>query len=232
MSAMMNQAPVLPEAGGTALTAGTSSARFASMLEIDSLNFDLYEGTVVDPSDTRSIFLATDILRGIHAALSYEAGQAWTIVLYRCGFLWGQKTLRHFVRQSQGAFGAKFEQISVDVFLSNLITFMNFNGWGVLSIDMQRATTHGVLRMELRKSIFADALDHLRERVDFMVAGMLAGVFSDLSRASLACIEVSSSLTGGSNSVFLLSASERIEALRPALEGGADERELIELLCG
>ena len=224
---------LLPGAGTQRILAVKSSAeRFASMLSIDSLNFDLYEGTVVDTSDTRNIFLGSDILRGIHAALSYEAGAAWKIVLYRCGFLWGQKTLRYFVRQSQGAFGAKFEQISVDAFLSNLVTFMNFNGWGVLSFDLQHATTHGVLRFELRKSIFSDALEHLRERVDFMIAGMLAGIFSDLASAELECIEVCSALTGAPTSIFLLSAKERIEALRAALDGGADERELLEQLCG
>ena len=214
------------------LAAKAASERFAAMLSIDSLNFDLYEGTVVDPSDTRSIFLGTDILRGIHAALSYEAGAAWKIVLYRCGFLWGQKTLRYFVRQSQGAFGAKFEQISVAAFLGNLVTFMNFNGWGVLSFDLRHATAHGVLKFELRKSIFSEALEHLREHVDFMVAGMLAGIFSDLARADLACIEVCSALTGAPTSVFLLSAKDRIEGLRGALDGGADARELLEQLCG
>jgi uncharacterized protein len=231
MSAIISE--LAPATGSqTMLAAKASTERFAAMLSIDNLNFDLYEGTVVDTSDTRNIFLGSDILRGIHAALSYEAGDAWKIVMYRCGFLWGQKTLRYFVRQSQGAFGAKFEQISVDAFLSNLVTFMNFNGWGLLSFDLTRATTHGVIRLELRKSIFSEALDHLRERVDFMVAGMLAGIFSDLSQAELACIEVCSALTGAPTSVFLLSARERIEALREPLNGGADEQELLEQLCG
>lgn len=223
MSAMLADLPML--------AAKTSTDRFQSMLAIDSLSFDLYEGTVVDPSDTRTIFLASDILRGIHAALSYEAGDAWRIVLYRCGFLWGQKTLRYLVRQSQDVFGAKFEQISVDAFLGNLAAFMNSNGWGVLSYDLSRATTHGVLRLELRKSIFSDALEHLRERVDYLVAGMFAALFSDLARTDLGCVEVCSVLTGAPTSVFLLSARERITALTDALDGGAGEQELLELLC-
>ena len=86
---------VLPGTSSQRILAAKASAeRFSSMLSIDSLHFDLYEGTVVDASDTRNIFLCSDILQGIHAALSYEAGEAWKIVLYRCGFLWGQKTLR------------------------------------------------------------------------------------------------------------------------------------------
>ena len=65
-----------------------------------------------------------------------------------------------------------------------------------------------------------------------MVAGMLAGIFSDLACTELECIELCSALTGAPTSIFLLSAKERIEALRGALDGGADERELFERLCG
>ena len=209
-----------------------ASVRLGKSLSVDMLSFDLYEGTIIDPSDTRIIFLATDILRGIHAALAYEAGDAWRIVMYRCGFLWGQKTLQQFVRQSQGAFGAKFELISVDVFMGNFVAFIGANGWGVMSFDLSRLTTNGVLRFELKKSIFSEALEHLRDRVDFLVAGMLAGIFSDLSRQDLSCIEITSALTGADASVFFVTASARVELLRSGVESGATEAELLEVLCG
>jgi len=209
----------------------SATERFEGLLAIEALSFDLYEGTVVDPTDTRTIFLATDILRGIHAALSYEAGEAWKVVMYRSGFLWGQKTLRYFVRQSQGAFGAKFEQLGVDAFLGNLATFMNHNGWGLLTIDLSEAIGRGVVRFELRKSIFSEALEDLRDRVDYLVAGMLAGVFSDLARADLAAIEITSTLTGAPASVFLLSARSRIDAVRALVDSGAGEAEVQELLA-
>mgnify|MGYP000036763345 CR=1 FL=1 len=214
------------------LSAETTSPRFGAMLSIDLLSFDLYEGTIIDPADTRIIFLATDILRGIHAALAYEAGDAWRIVLYRCGFLWGQKTLQQFVRQSQGAFGTKFEFISADAFLSNFVAAIAANGWGVLSFDLSKLVSNGVLRFELRKSLFSEALEHLRDRVDYLVAGMLAGIFSDLSRQDLSCVEITSELTGASASVFLVSARARIESIQASVESGATERELLEVLCG
>lgn len=210
----------------------TVYARLGAMQSIDLLSFDLYEGTIIDPADTRVIFLATDILRGIHAALAYEAGEAWRIVLYRCGFLWGQKTLQQFVRLSQGAFGTKFELISVDTFMGNFATFIGANGWGVLTFDLNHLVTNGVMRFELRRSLFSEALEHLRDRVDYLVAGMLAGVFSDLSRQDLSCIEITSALTGADASVFFVSAQARIEALRSSVESGATERELLEVLCG
>lgn len=218
--------------GEISVSSETVSARLGAMQSIDLLSFDLYEGTIVDPADTRVIFLATDILRGIHAALAYEAGDAWKIVLYRCGFLWGQKTLQQFVRQSQGAFGTKFELISVDAFMGNFVAFIGANGWGVMSFDLTQLVTHGFMRFELKKSLFSEALEHLRDRVDYLVAGMLAGIFSDLSRQDLSCIEITSALTGADASVFVVSASARIEALRNLVESGATERELLEVLCG
>jgi len=221
-----------PNSSEAVVNTEVALTRLGAMQSIDLLSFDLYEGTIIDPADTRVIFLATDILRGIHAALSYEAGDAWRIVLYRCGFLWGKKTLQQFVRQSQGAFGAKFELISVDAFMGNFVASIGANGWGVLSFDLSQLVTNGVMRFELKKSLFSEALEHLRDRVDYLVAGMLAGIFSDLSRQDLACIEITSALTGADASVFLVSAKVRIESLLSGVESGATESELLEVLCG
>ncbi len=219
--------PTANLAGQEITTGRLASNKLEQLLSITNLNFDLYEGTVVDPADTRIIFLSTDILRGIHTALNYEAGSAWRLILYRCGLLWGQRTCRTLSKQSQMGLGSKFDLVSVDDFITHLQAFLNFNGWGVIKFYLDDAVSHGLIRAELQHSIFPDALPESRERVDFMVSGMLAGLLGELARAELASIEISSPLTGAEASVFLISAKARIEALEPMVESGASPDEIL-----
>jgi predicted hydrocarbon binding protein len=209
----------------------TSNSETEIMLDrlfgIDGLSFDLYEGTIVDPGDERAIFLSTDILRGIHAALSYEAGEAWKLVLERCGLLWGQRVYRSFGRLGRIAFKKGPNQISVSEFLELLGAYLKHNGWGVMRIDTSHLTSHGVLLIELANSIFSDALGGLRERVDYMLAGMFAALFSELSRSELACVEIGSPLTGDAVTTFLLSAKTRMEDIRRRADAGEPRDELV-----
>ncbi len=201
--------------------------RLDQLVSHTACTFDLYEGTVVDPSGTRVIFLCTDIMRGIHAALSYEAGPAWKIVLKRCGQLWGKRMFRTLNQQAQTVVQRRIDKISVEDFLAQLAAMLNFGGWGLIEFDLNTAPRHGYLRATLRNSVFSDALSELREPVDFMMAGMLGGLFSEIAREELDGIEVSSPLTGSDSSLFLISSAARVGALEELHEGGfgSDEYE-------
>jgi hypothetical protein len=83
------------------------------------------------------------------------------------------------------------------------------------------------LLIELANSIFSDALGGLRERVDYMLAGMFAALFSELSRSELACVEIGSPLTGDAVTTFLLSAKTRMEDIRRRADAGEPRDELV-----
>lgn len=204
-----------------------SSEALEQLLGIDPLLFDLYEGTVVDGTDTRIIFLSTDILRGIHAALSYEAGDAWRVVMKRCGLLWGQRTFRHLSRHSQTLLGVKFDAAPVDAFASFLRLYMSGNGWGTATVDLGDAVNHGLVHVRLQNSLYSEVLNEQRERVEYLIAGMLAGLFGELARTELDCVEIQSALTGGDGSWFVISDKARLAPVEAMLAQGAAVDELL-----
>lgn len=206
--------------------------RLDALLGADGLRFDLYDGTIVDPSDTRQIFLSTDILRGIYAALAYEAGPAWRLVMRRCGGLWGQRLAKSLHRQAQLASVKRTSAYTMAQFASHLPRLIAASGWGRLRIDYTDAPAHGFVVAELRHSIFADALSHLRERVDYMFAGMLAGLFGELAKADLGCTELCSPGAGAESSVFVISSSDRCSHAEAMVEAGSGVEDILASLRG
>lgn len=205
--------------------------RLEEVVSHTACTFDLYEGTVVDPTGTRVIFLCTDILRGIQGALAYEAGPAWKLVLKRCGLMWGKRMFRTLNQQAQTVANRRIDKLSVSAFLEQFEAMLNYGGWGVIEFDLEPASRHGYIKARLRHSIFADALSELNESVDYMMAGMLGGLFSEIARADLDGVEASSPLTGGDGSLFLISSASRIAELEDLQDGGYESDEFERRLC-
>ncbi len=82
-----------------------------------------------------------------------------------------------------------------------------------MRIYLDDAESHGIIRASLKNSLFAETLKHLNSPVEYMIAGMLQGIFSSISGHDLGCIQVSFETTGIATSEFLISASSRIDTL-------------------
>jgi predicted hydrocarbon binding protein len=88
------------------------------------------------------------------------------------------------------------------------------NGWGTIVIHLNDAQDYGFVRVSLQQSIFADALKHIEGPVDFMIAGMLRGMFETISGHSLDCLQICCAGTSpDQSSEFLISAPGRMAAL-------------------
>jgi len=205
--------------------------RLAALYTESSYQFDLYEGTAVDSSNTRIIYLSTDIIRGIQAALSFEAGAAWTLVLKRSGTLWGKRIFKALNKQVLAEFGEKMPMMSVPNLFALLSEYFGLHGWGRLRFDTSIANTSGVLVVELHNGMISDSLDSLKERADYIVAGMLGAFFSELSGVELDCIEVTTPLLGAESSRFYITDTDRIASLSTLIEEGMSEDEIRQRLA-
>lgn len=193
--------------------AGQLSAQVLNTLFGESsLNFNLKQGTVHSPTETRVIYLSSDIIRGIYDVLKYETGDAWSLILKNCGVIWGERVSRSIDKDVQAAGNQKMGQLSVDSFIHLLESYFASHGWGKMHIFLDDAENHGIVRARLSNSLFADTLKHLNSPVEFMIAGMLQGIFSSISGHDLSCLQVSYETTGATTSEFLISAKSRIEA--------------------
>lgn len=176
-----------------------------------SLNFDLNKGTVLSVTDARVIYLSSDILRGIYDVLKYETGDAWSLILKNCGIIWGERISASLDKEVHVTTNQKMGQLNVDSFIHLLESYFASHGWGKMQFYLEDAETHGIVRANLKNSLFAETLKHLNSPIEFMIAGMLQGVFSTISGHDLSCIQVSYENTGAESSEFLISAKSRID---------------------
>jgi predicted hydrocarbon binding protein len=178
-----------------------------------SLNFDLNKGTVLNITDVRIIYLSADIIRSIYDVLKYEAGDAWSLILKNCGVIWGERISASLDKEVYSVINQKMGQLNVDDFIELLESYFASHGWGKMQFSLDDAETNGIVRATLKNSLFAETLKHLNTPVEFMIAGMLQGIFSTISGHELSCIQVSYDSTGTESSEFLISAKARIDSL-------------------
>ena len=184
--------------------------------------YDLEQGTV-DAAAERIIYLTEDLVNGIFNGLVNEAGEAWGLILKSCGHIWGKRLALVLEKKVRQAAGREFGSLPVEDYLAVLEAYFARHGWGLMRFHLHDAERHGVVRANLRHSLFAASLAQQDKPVDYLVAGMLQALFERVANCPLGCVQVGHERHGaaGGSADFLLSAPERIEALAGALEGGA-----------
>jgi uncharacterized protein len=185
--------------------------------------YDLREGTVHTHSNMRMIYLSADIVCGIHQALTYEAGEAWRIILHSCGYLWGKSVFKNLSKDFKLLAYQDLHQISVAEYVLLMEQFLSAHGWGEAKIYLDDAERYGIVRVSLGYSLFVEVLNHVEERVDAMIEGMLHGFFEQISGdTQLGCIEVACARLGAPRCEFLISGAARLERIEKSVSKGAD----------
>jgi predicted hydrocarbon binding protein len=191
--------------------------------------FDLYEGTVHSVSDARIIYLSADIIRGTYEALSYEAGEAWGVILRSCGLIWGKRVSLALNRELHAVTARRMESLSVSEYLSLLEQYFARHGWGKLKLDLSEAERFGVVRAEVHNSIFATVLADQKGAVNQMIEGLLAGLLGGISEHDLACLEVVRRGPPDAYSEFFVSGVARIDKAREGVQPDLSTEELFSL---
>jgi len=192
--------------------------------------YDLKAGTVVNHNGARIIYLSSDIIRGIYEALYLEAGEAWRLILGNCGYRWGKQLYDSFNKELQITHQQSLENFTVNAFVEFIESYFKQHGWGNLKVNLDDATNYGIIRVTMTHSLFVDTLNHLRDRVDFMIAGMLRGLFEKISGQMLDCLEIKCSARGAAPTCeFVITGQSRIRLLEPLIEN--DDPALEKLLA-
>ncbi len=176
-------------------------------------NFDMTQGTVIGNTDVRVIYLSTDIIHAIYNTLTYEAGSAWALILKNCGLVWGKRVCASLEKELQAVGHQSLGGLCVDSYIDLLEVYFANHGWGKMRFSLDDAQSHGVVRASLTNSLFAHTLAEVFEPVDYMIAGMLQSIFSEISGQDLQCLQISYGYAGKSTSEFIISGAARISAL-------------------
>jgi len=203
---------------------------FERLLGEKNYHFDLTEGTVVNTAGVRLVYLSSDFIKGIYEALYFEAGEAWHLILKNCGYLWGKRVFDTLQKELEFATQLSLGQLSVVDYLKLIESYFARYGWGRMTIHLEDAPQYGIVRVTMTHSLFANALHHLEERVDGMIAGMLQGLFEKISGQSLDCIEVACAQRDAEPCVFLISAPKRIAAIEHLVADRVTVADILEQL--
>ncbi|MBH1969838.1 hypothetical protein FK216_01340 [Moraxellaceae bacterium AER2_44_116] len=193
--------------------------------------FDLYEGVIVSRANTRIVYLSADIIKGIHEALSYEAGDAWRIILKNCGTRWGKRIASTFDKELRSIANRRLDALTVTEYIELLESYFSLHGWGRLTINLSYAEQHGIIQCTLGHSIFSVVLAQVEGAVNCLIEGMLQGIFSTISQNDLLCLEiVGSTQLSPPENTFLITGRERLDALSPQIESGMKTADVLGLL--
>jgi uncharacterized protein len=220
----------------TALSASMTQSLVAQVYERlfgeSGQHFDLYEGTISSAANVRVIYLSADIVRGVYDALSYEAGEAWTVILHNCGVRWGKRVSASVERELRAVAGRRLDGLMVKEYCDLLSSYFSLHGWGKLHINLDYAQQYGVLCFNLDNSLFSGILTKVEGPVDHMVEGMLQGMFEVISGGqALRCVQI---IPEGEKPYariqLLLSGAKRIASIEDEVKPGMSLNDVLVLL--
>ncbi|MGL4574128.1 MAG: hypothetical protein ACRCV9_04975 [Burkholderiaceae bacterium] len=195
-------------------------------------HFDLYEGTISSAANVRIIYLSADIIRGIHEALSYEAGEACGLILNSCGIRWGKRVATSLEKELRALANRRMDGLMVKEYCDLMESYFAFHGWGKATIDLELAASDGIVRVGFANSIFSTVLSHVQEPVDQMIEGMLQGMFESMSGGQeLGCAQI---IPEGAKPYalthFLISGRARVESARDSFKPGMAVDQALQIL--
>jgi predicted hydrocarbon binding protein len=214
----------------------TSSSDIISALDLDrffsheAYRYDLTKGTAYNAAGSRMIYLSADVVQGIHQALFNETGPAWRLILKNCGVLWGRRVALHLEREIRLMFNVNPADFPVAEYLSLLERYFSAHGWGLLTLDISKAESHGIITASLENSLFSEVLNEETSRVDFLVSGILRSLFTHIAGHELDCQEIASTRSGAPCGLFVITASERLDAVEDSIEKGDSANQILDSL--
>lgn len=179
----------------------------------EKLRYDLVDGTVFNPVQTRQIYLSSDLLRGIYLALKEEAGPAWAAILKNCGRIWGGRVVRNLEREFQFIQQMNPGELPMSAFVGLMERYFGAHGWGRVTIEMDDALSHGIVSVRLHNSLLASVIEEEDGPVDSLIAGILQGIFSHYSGQPLDCSEIACVRQGYKSCWLVVSHEDRIAEL-------------------
>ena len=193
----------------------------------DFYRYDTANGQVRTRYGDRVFHASEDFIVGLQAGLEQEVGDASAVVLYKCGFRWGQADMRSFETRMAKEFGSDVQRMNMQFAMEEWWWPLQAMGWGAWEIDLTSKAEQGLVVVNLYDSVVAKSAEDVGKPVCFLYAGMLAGAMSHLARRALAGIEIQCYAMGATYCRFLIGSEQRLNAVEFWLEEGASASEIL-----
>jgi uncharacterized protein len=173
---------------------------------------DRAKGILTNPYGQRMMRVSEDFVVAMLGSLEDEVGQAGAReIMYKCGFQWGMRDMRHFMARMQAEYEAELDRMRMDFLAETWWWPLTIQGWGTWRYDFSQRDK-GMLFVELYESAVAQSVGDIGSVICYFYAGLFAATFSVLSKRALGCVEMQCYATGEDYCKFVVSDYERVDA--------------------
>jgi predicted hydrocarbon binding protein len=183
-------------------------------------------GTIHNRAGARMIALTDDFLIATHNSLEAELGDRAAIVLAAAARDWGRRAAEQFAAEMEQHHGRPLSNLPLSLFAADLTEAFRHHGWGVLNLDFAQHP-YGLLVIDVRMPIVGRIVKKTSSPADVLLAGFLAGMFSQFAGTSLGCLETESVTPGSLRSRFVLALPDRLDAVRSLAERRKGHAEIV-----
>lgn len=196
---------------------------------LDTLVSNAGDGSLMDASGERRIWLTRGFWQALQAStIQSLAGNHGKSVLYAIGRYWGERSfpgLQHrFTGQSVGA--GKGDPKGKRALIKACDALWSEGGWGHCDL----VYVYGLTLVTFYHSPVALNLEPAPEPVDWVIAGMLAGVFSVFEGIRLEAVEICCRASGAEYCQFIIGSEETAARVRKLLVPGMSHPDLLQRL--
>lgn len=194
---------------------------------LDTLVTNAGDGNLVDASGEQKIWLTRAFWQALQAStIQSLAGDHGKSVLYAIGRYWGERSFpalqQRFTGESAGA--GKGDPKGKRALIKACDALWSEGGWGHCDL----VYVYGLTLVTFYHSPVALSLEPAPEPVDWVIAGMLAGVFSVFEGVRLEAIELCCRAGGAEYCQFVIGSEETAARVRKLLVPGISQSELFQ----
>jgi len=195
--------------------------------EAEYLEQDLNTGTIRNRAGSRMLALTDEFLVAMHNGVEDHFGALSDAVLTAIGRDWGRRAAEQFGAEMARHRARAAGELPLSVFAADLAAAFRHHGWGCVAFDFERFS-HGILGVDVTNPVVGSAVKHADVQNEPLLAGFLAGMFSQLSGTELDCLQTECGGNGIAASRFLLTVPERVAAVAGLV---AERRPHVEILA-
>lgn len=200
----------------------------------DYLDWNMKTGVLRSRGGARIMAFPECFMIGLFDGLEDECGQAWTVVLYRCGEWWGKRQMERMEKNLGAHFGAELTTLSTAQVHASIQEAWATEGWGRMKLNLEHLEK-GFLHVTVTQSPISEAFvkagrDAKNRPVDSLTGGAIAGMFSHAAKADLAAHQIACVVAGAPVNEYLLGQREKLKEVPALQRKGMSVAEIIENL--
>lgn len=200
----------------------------------DYFNLNPGKGEISTRDGVRLIAFPHEFTVGLLEGLEDEVGQAWPVVMYRCGQWWGRRQMRRLNSELSQYYNQPLDELPTSQVHGLLRQAWAVQGWGRLDINLEHIN-HGLMHVRVFDAPIASVFkktgrDTHGQPVDSLIAGALTGMFSQATDASVSAWEIECSANGAEACRFIVGLEGKLAEVPGMVRKGVSADDIVAAL--